>query len=229
MRHLNTIERQDCRLDPCGLAGLQHRRCHGLINTQATDRQAGRGAPVDPASPAPIPWPTPCGAALDDLERAAAAPAPPQATQHRRSPFGSAPGCLCGQRPIGRQALLVLEKHVPAAVARMLLQQHDAPLLQGLFPPCPVPGTSIFDAGLGLGAPIDERSSLAWMGQHLVNTMSTGEVPEDVVARRPRLALGQRQLRIAVPPHGLPGTPEFAQRLEHAVQRLWHLTVGDLF
>ena len=130
MSHLDTIEREECRLDPCRLEGLQHRRCHDLINTQATDRQAGRGAPVDPASPAPIPWHAPCGAARDDLELAAAAPAPQQATQHRRSPFGSAPGCVCWQSTIGLQELLVLEKHVPAAGARMLLQQHDAPLRQ---------------------------------------------------------------------------------------------------
>src|SRR5262249_4375120 len=149
--------------DPRGLESLQHCRGHGLINTQAADRQAGRGAPVDPASPAHIPWHAPGGAAIDDLELAAAAPAPQQATQQRRSPFGSATGCVCWHSTISFQELLVLEKHVPADVARMLLQQHDAPLLQWLFPPCPLPGTSIFDHGLGLGAPIDQGSSIAWI------------------------------------------------------------------
>jgi len=102
-------------------------------------------------------------------------------------------------------------------------------LLQWLFPPCPLPGTSIFDDGLGLGAPIDESASIAWIGQYLVNTMAPGQLPEDVVACCPRVDLGQRQLRITVPQHGLTGTPEFAKFLEHAVQRLLHLTVGDLF
>ena len=37
---LDPIERQERRLDPSGLEGLQHRGCHGLIDTQATDRQA---------------------------------------------------------------------------------------------------------------------------------------------------------------------------------------------
>jgi|RhiMetdeSRZDD1v2_1073273.scaffolds.fasta_scaffold153555_4 hypothetical protein len=216
-RPLDTLEREDCRLAPRGLEGLQHRRCHGLINTQAADRQAGRGAPVDPASPAHLPWHAPCGAARDDLERAAAAPAPQHATQQRRSPFGRAPGYVCWQSPLGLQALVVLEKHVPADGARMLLQQHDAPLLQWLFSPCLLPGTAIFDDGLGLGASIDQGSSIAWIGQHLVHTMATGQLPEDVVARRPRVDLGQRQLRITVPQHGLPGTPECATLLEHAI------------
>jgi hypothetical protein len=110
----------------------------------------------------------------------------------------------------------------------MLLQQHAAPLLPWLFPPCPLPGTSIFDDGLGLGAPRDERSSIAWIGQSLVQTMATGQLPEDVVACCPRVDLGQRQRRITVPPHGLPGTPAFAQLLEHALERLWPLTVGEL-
>jgi hypothetical protein len=153
MRPLDPIEREECRLDPRGLESLQHRRCHGLINTQTTDRQAGRGAPVDPASPAHMPWHAPCGAAIDDLELAAAAAALQQATEQRRPPFGSAPGCIRWHSPIGLQELLVLKKHVPADIARMLLQQHDAPLLQWLFPPCPVPGTSIFDHGLAAVRP----------------------------------------------------------------------------
>ena len=40
MGHLDLLERQERRLDPRGLEGLQHRRCHGLIHTQAADRQA---------------------------------------------------------------------------------------------------------------------------------------------------------------------------------------------
>src|SRR5262245_41826537 len=211
MRHLDPIEREACRLAPRGLEGLQHRSCHGLLHTQTTDRPAGRGAPVDPASPAHLPWHAPGGAAIDNLELAAAAPAPQQATQQRRSPFGSSTGCVCWHSPIGLHELLVLKKHVPADVARMLLQQHDAPLLQWLFPPCPLPGTSIFDDGLGLGAPIDESSSRAWIGQYLVHTLATGQLPEDVVACCPRVDLGQRQLRITVPQHGLTGTPEFAK------------------
>jgi hypothetical protein len=111
----------------------------------------------------------------------------------------------------------------------MLLQQHEAPRLQWLFPSCTLPGTSIFDHRLGLGTPLDEGSSIARIGQHLVHTMPTGQLPDDVVARRPRVDLGPRQLRIAVPQHGLPGTPEFAKLLAHSVQRLVHLTVGNLF
>ena len=40
MGHLDTIERRERRLDPRGLEGLQHGRRHGLIDTQAADRQA---------------------------------------------------------------------------------------------------------------------------------------------------------------------------------------------
>ena len=226
---LDTIERHARRLAPRGLEGLKYGSRHGLIDTQAADRQAGRGAPVAPASPAHIPRHAPGGAALDDLELAAAAPTPQPATPQRWSPFGRSTGCFCWQGTIGLQALLVLEKHVPADGARMRRSQHDAPLLQWLFPPCTLPGTSSFEHGLGLCAPIDEGSSLAGMGQHLVKPMPTGQLPEDVVARCPRVHLGQRQLRIAVPPHGLPGTPEVAKLLAHPVQGLLHLTVSDLF
>ena len=111
----------------------------------------------------------------------------------------------------------------------MRLEQHDAPLLPWLFPPCPVPGTSIFDDGLGLGAPLDERASRAWIGQYLVQPMAPGQLPEEGVACCPRVDLGQRQLRIPVPPHGLTGPPEFAKLLAQAGQRLWPLRVGDLF
>jgi hypothetical protein len=110
MRPLDTIEREAGRLAPRGLAGRPHRRCHGLRNTQATDRPAGRGAPVDPASPAPIPWHAPWGAALDTLELAPAAPAPPQAPQPRRSPCGRAPGGGGWPSPLGLQALVVLKQ-----------------------------------------------------------------------------------------------------------------------
>ena len=47
------------------------------------------------------------------------------------------------------------------------------------------------------------------------------------MACRPRGALGPRQRRGAVPPHGLTGPPECATRLAHAVQRLVPLPGGD--
>src|SRR5262245_19495170 len=118
---LDTIERHERRLDPRGLEGLKYGSRHGLIDTQAADRQAGRGAPVDPASPTHLPRHAPGGAAIDDLELAAAAPTPQQATQQRWSPFGRSTGCCCWHGTIGLQVLLGLEQHVPADVARMLL------------------------------------------------------------------------------------------------------------
>lgn len=111
----------------------------------------------------------------------------------------------------------------------MLLQQHDAPLLQWLFPPCALSGTPIGAHGLGLGTPRDQGSRRARIGPHLLHTMSRGPWPQDVVACRLRVHCGSRQLRITVPPHGLTGTPECAQRLEHPVEGWWHLTVSALF
>jgi hypothetical protein len=40
MGRLDTIERHDRRLDPRGLEGLKHGSRHGLVDTQAADRQA---------------------------------------------------------------------------------------------------------------------------------------------------------------------------------------------
>ena len=177
MRPRDTLERAARRLAPRGLEGLSPRSGHGLLTPQAADRHACRGAPVDPASPAPLPWPAPCGAARDDLELAAAAPAPPHATQHRRSPCGRATGGGGWQRPLGLPALVVLENHVPAAGARRRLQPHDTPRRQWRLPPCPVPGTSRFAHGLGRGAPLDAGSSRAGRGPPLGQTMSTGPWP----------------------------------------------------
>ena len=177
LRPRDTLERAARRLAPRGLEGLSPRSGHGLLTPQAADRHACRGAPVAPASPAPLPWPAPCGAARDDLERAAAAPAPPHATQHRRSPCGRATGGGCWQRPLGLPALVVLENHVPAAGARRRLQPHDTPRRQWRLPPCPVPGTSRFAHGLGRGAPRAAGSSRAGRGPPLGQTRSTGPWP----------------------------------------------------
>src|SRR5438552_1770893 len=103
MGRLDMVECYTGCLDSRGLEGLQHSSFHRLINTQAADRQAGRGAPVDPASPTDIPWHAPGGAAIDDLELAATAPTPQQTTEQRHSPFGSATGCVLWHSAIGLQ------------------------------------------------------------------------------------------------------------------------------
>src|SRR5215831_2816815 len=92
MGRLDVLERRERRLDPCGLEGCKHGGRHGLIDTQTADRQAGRGTPVDSASPADIPWHTSRGATIDDLELAAAASTPQQATEQRRPPLGRSTG-----------------------------------------------------------------------------------------------------------------------------------------
>ena len=216
-------------LHSCGLEGFPHRRFHRLIDPPAADCQAGRGAPIDPASPADIPWHAPGGTAINALELAAAAPTPQQTTAQRHAPFGRATGCILWPRALGLQELLVLEKHLPTDGARVLPQQHDAPLLPWLFPPCALASPPIFEYGLGLGTPLDQGSSIARIGRHLMHTMATGQLPQEVVASRPRVPCGQRQLRITVPQHGLPGTPECAKLLEDPIQRLLPLTVSDLF
>jgi hypothetical protein len=226
---LDALERRARRLDPRGLEGLKHGGCHGRIDTQPTARHACRGAPVDSAAPADIPWPAARGAALDDLELAAAAPTPQPAPAPRWPPCGRSTGGVLWHRAMGLQARWVMEQHVPTDGARRLLSHDHPPRLQGLLLACALPGTPLFEHGRGLRAPIDAGPSIARMGPPLVKTRPPGAWPAASVARRPGVDLGPRQPRSAVPQPGLPGAPEVVTLLAHPVQRVLHLTVGKLF
>jgi hypothetical protein len=110
----------------------------------------------------------------------------------------------------------------------MRLSPDHPPLLQWLLLACALPGTPLFEHGLGRRAPIDAGPSIARMGPPLVKTRPTGEWPAASVARRPGVDLGPRQPRSAVPQQGLPGAPEVVTLREHPGQRVLHLTVGTL-
>jgi hypothetical protein len=177
-------------LDSCGLEGLQPGCRHSLIDTQAANRQAGRGAPINPASPTDIPGHTPRRPARGHLELAAAAPTPQQATEQRCAPFGRTTGCVLWHRALSLQELLVLEKHLPTESAGMGLEQHETPLFQGLLASCALAGPSICDHGLGCGTPRDQGASRARIRQHLMPTVSRRPLPADVVACRPCVHCG---------------------------------------
>jgi hypothetical protein len=91
--------------------------------------------------------------------------------------------------------------------------------------PCP----PVDDHGLGGRAAIDQRPGIARIAQHLMDAMLAGQAPADVLAHGPRAHLRQRQLRLTIPEHGLPGTAQFPKLLEDASDRVLHLPVSTLF
>jgi len=213
---------------PSRLDGVQDGGGDGPIDAAAANRQTGGGATIDAPPMAAIPWHPARGAAIGHRELPSAASTASQATEHRRPPFGGAPGTTL--RPVARglQQLLGVQKVLPAAVPRVLVQQDHTPLRPRLFLAMALPRPPVDEHGLGGRAAIDQRPSIARIALHLMDALRTGPAPEARSAPGPRPHLRQRSLRLTIPAHGLPGPAQVPPLLADASDGVVPLASGTL-
>src|SRR5215470_3122778 len=62
-----------------------------------------------------------------------------------------------------------------------------------------------------------------------MDTMLAGQAPADILAQGPRVHLRQRELRLTIPEHRLPGTAQLPKFLEDAGDRVLHVPVRNFF
>ena len=94
---------------PSRLDGVQDGGGDGPIDAAAANRQTGGGATIDAPPMAYIPWHPARGAAIGHIELPSAASTASQATEHRRPPFGGAPGTTL--RPVAQWRIVLRDNH----------------------------------------------------------------------------------------------------------------------
>jgi hypothetical protein len=222
------LQRLPGSVDTSGSESLPHGRCDGTIPPQPAKRSARGGATVHTASSADIPGDPARGATRGDRELTTTPATTQHATAQGRPPLHGATSPFLGPVALSRQKLLGVQKVLPTPVPCVLVSPQNTPRRHRLFPTLALMRPPVDDHALGCRAARDQRASIGWMAQPLVETMPAGQAPEAIPAQGPWADLRQRQRRLTIPEPRLPGTAQCTPLLADAGNRVLPLAVSDL-
>src|SRR3954454_4806047 len=192
--------------------GLDH-----VVDAQPPERDAARLTVIEPAAHAGVARDLPLGPGVLHAQLAAAATAPQQARQQRRTELGGAAGAgwdvLAHHRPDRLRT-------VPLDVTFMRAGLQRQPFRAGLAPrPRPGPIVAGRDAGAPVGAPV------GGVGDELVKGRVAGATPLDRTGVDPG---GQVELVLKEPEEGLAYAAQFGDLVDGEADRRLDAPVGVL-